>query len=196
MANYMNKNNSTNSNTTNNINKEENIMGKINLISKKANKSTVEIVKGVYNGGTQVEYIVVDGINMGVVGYANDSDKEAAIAAINQVIESTDKHGYELCMEIMNVMKTAAAMQEHGDNPNDTEEVEIDGVPTIINYKTRKAMIGIENSLREIANLDDIKCALPNEGIKALLAERCKTWIAQNVGNNNYEDDYDEEEDY
>ena len=104
-------------------------------------------------------------------------------------------------MEIMNACMTGAAMTEEGIEAKDSEELEIEGIPVIINYEVQKAYIGVNKSLEAVASLEDLDTELPEVAVKALLVERAKARIkemqeeAARALEEAY-DEYDPEEDY
>jgi len=153
-------------------------------------KSTVELIAETNAQGVTMEYLAIDGQKIGTMGYTSQKDRQAALDFVQRIVDNSDKTGMALYMEIMETAMTGAAMTETGIAAKESEEVEIDGVPLIINYTEKKSYIGINAELKDIANLDDLTCELPEEAIKALLVERSKTWIAENM-NSSDEDDMD-----
>lgn len=172
------KNVIANNNTT--AVEKENKMNNISNITKNipAKKTTIEIIAETNRDGVSIEYLAIDGVKIGTMGYTSQADKEAAIRFIQRIVDNSDNTGYALYNEIMQACMTGAAMAEEGIEAYESEEVEIDGVPIIINYQAQKAYIGVNTELEAIANLEDLDCTLPAEAAKALLVERCKTWIA------------------
>ena len=173
--------NTTINNTKNNIANEEKEIKNMSNITKNvpAKKTTVEIIAETNRDGVTLEYLAIDGVKIGTMGYTSQADKEAAIRFIQRIVDNSDNTGYALYNEIMQACMTGAAMTEEGIEAYDSEEVEIDGVPIIINYQAQKAYIGVNTELQVIADLEDLDCKLPSEAVKALLVERCKTWIAE-----------------
>lgn len=201
MTTYTTKNNTTNTSAVEKENKE---MKNISNITKTvtAPKTTVELIQETNAAGVTLEYLAIDGVKIGTMGYTSQKDKEAAIKFVQRIVDNSQNTGYALYNEIMQTCMTGAAMTEEGIEAKDSEEVEIDGVPIIINYEAQKAYIGINNSLEAIADLADLDCDLPAEAVKALLVERCKTALAEmkkaqeeEYGpyyDEEYEDDYDD----
>lgn len=201
MTTYTTKNNTT-ANTS--AVEKENKMKNISNITKTvtAHKTTVELIQETNAAGVTLEYLAIDGVKIGTMGYTSQKDKEAAIKFVQRIVDNSQNTGYALYNEIMQTCMTGAAMTEEGIEAKDSEEIEIDGVPVIINYEAQKAYIGINNSLEAIADLEDLDCDLPAEAVKALLVERSKTAIAEmkkaqeeEYGpyyDEEYEDDYDD----
>ena len=201
MTTYTTKNNTT-ANTS--AVEKENKMKNISNITKTviAPKTTVQLIQETNAAGVTLEYLAIDGVKIGTMGYTSQKDKEAAIKFVQRIVDNSQNTGYALYNEIMQTCMTGAAMTEEGIEAKDSEEVEIDGVPIIINYEAQKAYIGIDKSLEAIADLEDLDCELPAEAVKALLVERSKTAIAEmkkaqeeEYGpyyDEEYEDDYDD----
>ena len=160
-------------------------------------KTTVQLIAETNRDGVTMERISIDGVKIGTMGYTSQKDKEAALRLIQRVVDNSENTGYALYSEIMNTCMTGAALQDEGIEARTSEEVEIDGVPVIINYEAEKAYIGVNLELKAIADLEDLDCALPPEAVKALLVERSKTKIAEMKAEaeeepDYYEDEYDE----
>lgn len=201
---YTTKNNTTINNTAAKEAKENKEMKNISNITKTvtAPKTTVELIQETNAAGVTLEYLAIDGVKIGTMGYTSQKDKEAAIKFVQRIVDNSQNTGYALYNEIMQTCMTGAAMTEEGIEAKDSEEIEIDNVPVIINYEAQKAYIGINNSLEAIADLEDLDCELPAEAVKALLVERSKTAIAEmkkaqeeEYGpyyDEEYEDDYDD----
>lgn len=122
-------------------------------------------------------------------GYVTESDKRGCMKLIEEAIVATQGNIWKAKEYIMN----AVVMAANEVKPTDTAEA--DGVEILIDYENRKAY----ETTTEIANLDDIKCDLPEEAIKALLVERAKNAIKERreAEERTYVDlDYDDEDDY
>lgn len=151
-----------------------------NITKTNTKKSTVELVAEVNANGTTMEFISIDGVKIGTMGYSSQKDKEAALKVIQTIVDNSENTGPALYAEIMDVCMTAGAMTEEGIEAKDSEEVEVDGVPVIINYELKKAyMPGEDLSLQEVANLEDLTCKMPEEAVKALLIERVKVALLE-----------------
>ena len=202
MTTYTTKNSTTINNTS--AVEKENKMKNISNITKTvtAPKTTVQLIQETNAAGVTLEYLAIDGVKIGTMGYTSQKDKEAAIKFVQRIVDNSQNTGYALYNDIMQTCMTGAAMTEEGIEAKDSEEIEIDDVPVIINYEAQKAYIGINNSLEAIADLEDLDCDLPAEAVKALLVERSKTAIAEmrkaqeeEYGpyyDEEYEDDYDD----
>lgn len=164
-------------------------------------KTTVELIADTTKDGVTMEWISIDGVKIGTMGYANKRDKELALRLIQRVVDNSENTGYALYREIMETCMTGAAMAEEGISALESEEVVVDDVPVIINYEAQKAYIGVDNALEVVADLEDLDAELPSVAIKALLTERAKTRIKE-MREEAYEalkeayDEYDPDEDY
>jgi len=197
-------NNTTNTNITKKNaveGKEERTMENIANITKTviAPKTTVELIRETNAAGVTLEYLAIDGVKIGTMGYTSQKDREAAIKFVQRIVDNSQNTGYALYSEIMEACMTGAAMTEEGIEAKDSEEIEIEGVPVIINYAVQKAYIGVDKSLEVIADLEDLDVELPEVAVKALLEERAKTRIKEMLeeATTEYGDYYDDEdEDY
>ena len=142
-----------------------------NITKKNIRKSMVEIVKSIRQN-TEVEILKIDGIECGIMGYANEADKQAGIAVIQQIVDNSDKRGYALAMEVMKTM-TVAGLQKEAGIPADAkpETIKINGEDMNILYD--KKAIYNSNLTKEVANCNDL-LDMPNEAVKAVLVERAK----------------------
>ena len=142
-----------------------------NITKNNTRKSMVEIVKSIRQN-TEVEILKIDGIECGIMGYANEKDKQAGIAAIQQIVDNSDKRGYALAYEVMNIMMVAGYQNEAGVPADATPEtVEVNGKPMNILYD--KKAIYNSDMTAEIANCNDLP-DMPKEAVKAVLIERAK----------------------
>ena len=120
-------------------------------------KTTVELVAETNRDGVTMEYISIDGVKIGTMGYTSQKDKDAALRLIQRVVDNSENTDYALYREIMETCMTGAAMTEEGIQAAESEEVEIEGVPIIINYEVQKAYIGVNQELKAIADLESHK---------------------------------------
>ena len=137
-------------------------MAEINVV-----KNAVEIRSELKKNGTKIEYIVVDGQKIGILGSVNEADRAAAIDAINKAYIAS---GGNIIKMIVN-LSTIANIEERNIDPN--EMIEVEGKDIIISYSNAKAYT---MSGDMIANCDDLP-DMPKEAIKAVLIERVKNVI-------------------
>ena len=128
------------------------------------NKNAVEIRSELKANGTKVEYIVINGQKIGIMGSVNEADRAAALKVLQDAYVASNGD----IMEMMCNLNTIATIEEKAIEPD--EMVEICGVDVMLSYTNRKAytMDG-----EEIANCDDIT-AMPKEATKALLIARAE----------------------
>lgn len=169
-------------------------MANININTKKS-LNRVQLMK---ENNTNLEYLYIDGIKCGCMGSVNDRDREAGLAAIQRIVDNSDKTGMALVMEVMAQVQFEASMNEKEINPDEVLEVKIDGItyPCVLSYE-KKALF--DEAGDEICNTRDIDCELDERALKALLEARAINAIRNDNENkcNDYEDeDEDCEEDY
>lgn len=164
-------------------------MANININTKKS-LNRVQIMK---ENDTNLEYLYIDNIRVGVMGSVNDHDREKAIAAIQRMVDNSNKTGMALVMEIMLQSQFEASMNEKGINPDEVLEVKVDGItyPCVLSYE-KKALF--DEAGEEICNTRDIDCELDERALKALLEARAINALRKDLANK-YDDCEDEEED-
>ena len=128
------------------------------------NKNAVEIRSELKANGTKVEYIVINGQKIGIMGSVNEADRAAALKTMQDAYVASNGD----IMEMMYNLNTIATIEEKAIEPD--EMVEICGVDVMLSYTNRKAytMDG-----EEITNCNDI-IAMPKEATKALLIARAE----------------------
>ena len=143
-------------------------------------KNAVEIRAELQANGTKVEYIIVNGQKLGILGTTGEKDKQNAIKAIQTALDSSNGNIYEM----MQKLNTIATIEENEIDPD--EQIEVNGVDIIISYsaKTAYTMDG-----EEIANCTDLP-DMPNEAIKAVLVARAETTIAERYDEEDYYDEW------
>lgn len=159
-------------------------------INTKKSLNRVQIMK---ENDTNLEYLYIDNIRVGVMGSVNDHDREKAIAAIQRMVDNSNKTGMALVMEIMLQSQFEASMNEKGINPDEILEVKVDGItyPCVLSYE-KKALF--DEAGEEICNARDIDCELDERALKALLEARAVNAI-RNDNESKYNDYEDEDED-
>lgn len=164
-------------------------MANININTKKS-LNRVQIMK---ENDTNLEYLYIDNIRVGVMGSVNGHDREKAIAAIQRMVDNSNKTGMALVMEIMLQSQFEASMNEKGINPDEVLEVKIDGItyPCVLSYE-KKALF--DEAGEEICNTRDIDCELDERALKALLEARAINALRKDLASK-YDDCEDEDED-
>lgn len=159
-------------------------------INTKKSLNRVQIMK---ENDTNLEYLYIDNIRVGVMGSVNDHDREKALAAIQRMVDNSNKTGMALVMEIMLQSQFEASMNEKEINPDEVLEVKVDGItyPCILSYE-KKALF--DEAGEEICNTRDIDCELDERALKALLEARAINALRKNLASK-YDDCEDEDED-
>lgn len=137
-------------------------MANINKTNTK--KNAVEICKELVANGTTIEYIVINGQKVGILGSVSEKDRQRAIDAIQTALDASDGNIYET----MSKLSTIATMQENNIDPD--EMVEICGTEIIISYDARAAYTTDGD---EIANCDGLP-SMPYEAVKAVLIAKAE----------------------
>jgi hypothetical protein len=127
-----------------------------------ATKNAVEIRTELNSNGTKIEYIIVNGQKLGILGSANEKDRANAIKAIQSALDASNGDIYEM----MSKLNTIATIEENEIEPD--EIIEVNGQEVIISYAS-KAAYSLEGE--EIVNCADLP-DMPNEAIKAVLEAR------------------------
>ena len=143
-------------------------------------KNAVEIRAELQENGTTIEYIIIDGQKVGILGSTSKKDKQDAIKAIQTALDASDGNIYEM----MQKLSTIATIEEKEIEPD--EMIEIDGEEIIISYESRAAYT---TDGEEIANCTDLP-EMPNEAIKAVLMARIAVLNSERENNNYYGDEY------
>ena len=145
-------------------------------------KNAVEIRTELKANGTSIEYIVINGQKVGMLGSTSEKDKQNAIKAIQTALDASNGNIYEM----MQKLSTIATIEEKEIEPD--EMIEIGGVQVIISYGAKTAYT---TDGEEIANCTDLP-DMPSEAIKAVLVARIETVIAEReVEDDYYDDEYD-----
>ena len=128
-------------------------------------KNALEIRKELQKNGTTIEYIVVNGQKIGMLGSSTEKDRENAMKAIQTALDSSDGNIYEM----MQKLNTIATIEEKEIKPD--EMIKVCGVDIIISYEAKTAYT---TNGEEITNCTDLP-DMPNEAIKAVLIARAET---------------------
>lgn len=131
------------------------------------NKNALEIRSELKANGTTIEYIVINGQKIGLLGSVTKTDREAALKAIQEAYIASNGD----IMEMMQKLATIATIEEKGIEPD--EMVEVNGIEVIISYKNAAAYTV---NGEEIVNCADLP-SMPAEAIKAVLVARMEAII-------------------
>lgn len=154
----------------------------MNITTTNTKKNAVEIRTELAKNGTKIEYIVVNGKKLGILGSANANDRAKAIKTIQTALDASNGNIYEM----MQKLSTIANIEEH-EIPAD-EMIKVDGIDVIISYSNKA---GYTTDGEEIANCRELP-DMPNEAIKAVLEARIKVVNAERAS----DDEYDEDEEW
>lgn len=125
-------------------------------------KNAVEIRAELAANGTKLEYIVIDGQKVGILGSTSEKDKQNAIKAIQTALDASNGNIYEM----MQKLETIAIIEEKEIKPD--EMIEVAGEEIIISYEAKAAYT---TDGEEIVNCTDLP-DMPDEAIKAVLVAR------------------------
>ena len=139
-----------------------------NINTTDTTKNAVEIRAELGKNGTTIEYIVVNGQKLGILGSTGEKDKQNAIKAIQTALDASNGDIYEM----MAKLSTIATIEENDLNPD--EMVEVCGTDVIISYANRAAYTA---DGEEIAVCDDLPI-MPYEAVKAVLIARAETALS------------------
>lgn len=139
-------------------------------------KNAVEIRKELKANGTSIEYIVIDGQKVGMLGTTSEKDKQNALKAIQTALDSSNGNVYEM----MQKLNTIAIIEENEISPD--EMIEVCGLDIMISYADKKAY---DCCGKEIASCDDLP-DMPNEAVKAVLVARVEALYANRTNDNYY----------
>lgn len=156
-----------------------------NITTTNTRRNAVEIRSELAKNGTTIEYIVINGQKVGILGSTSVKDKENAIRAIQTALDASNGNIYEMVQKL----STIATIEEKDIEPD--EMIEVAGVQYIVSYNNAAAYT-LDGE--EIVNCRDIP-PMPREGIKAILEARINVVNAERRA---YDDEWecDDEDDY
>lgn len=106
-------------------------------------------------------------------GYVSEADKEAGLRLLSEALRATNGDIPKAMSYMYSAVQTAA------NDIKADEAVDVDGTEVVISYAEKAAYIGTSLA----AKLDDINCELPNEAVKAMLIDRVRLQLAEDVIN-------------
>lgn len=133
-----------------------------NITTTNTSKNAVEIRAELQKNGTTIEYIVVNGQKLGVLGSTGEQDKQNAIRAIQTALDSSNGNIYEM----MSKLNTIATIEEHEIDAD--EMIKVRGRDVIISYANKTAYTINGEELVNCRDLPD----MPKEATKAVLVAR------------------------
>ena len=156
------------------------------------NKKSLNRVQLMKENNSNLEFLYIDEIKVGAMGSVSDADREAGIAAIQRIVDNSDKKGVALIMEVMSQVNFEASMNENNIQPD--EQVRIEDEDCVISYQSKKIY---DMAGKELADASDMGDNIPKEAIREILKLRAHAKIhelnAEAETDLDYEDDYDEE---
>ena len=162
-------------------------MANINNTKKSLNR--VQLMK---ENNSNLEFLYIDGIKVGAMGSVSEADREAGIAAIQRIVDNSDKKGVALIMEVMSQVNFEASMNENHIQPD--EQVRIEDEDCVISYQSKKIY---DMAGKELADASDMGDNIPKEAIREILKLRALAKIhelnAEAETDLDYEDDYEDE---
>lgn len=133
-----------------------------NINTTETRKNAVEIYQELAANGTVIEFIVVNGQKVGILGSVSDKDRQRAIDAIQKALDASNGNVYEM----MKKLQTVATMHENDIEPD--EMVTVCDRDIIISYSERAAYT---TDGTKVADCDGLP-VMPYEAVKALLIAR------------------------
>ena len=164
-------------------------MANINNTKKSLNR--VQLMK---ENNSNLEFLYIDGIKVGAMGSVSEADREAGIAAIQRIVDNSNKKGMALVMEVMSQVNFEASMNENNIQPD--EQVRIEDEDCVISYQSKKIY---DMAGKELADASDMGDNIPKEAIREILKLRALAKIHEleemedEDDTEDYEDDDDEE---
>lgn len=138
-----------------------------NINNSKKSLNRVALMK---ENNSNLEFLYIDGIKVGAMGSVSDADREAGIKVIQRIVDSSNKKGMALVMEVMSQVNFEASMNENNIQPD--EQVRIEDKDCVISYKSKKIY---DMAGKELASASDIGDNTPKEAIREILKLRTQT---------------------
>jgi hypothetical protein len=154
----------------------------MNINTTNNTKNAVEISTELAKNGTKIEYIVINGQKVGILGSANANDRSKAIKAIQTALDASNGDVYEM----MAKLQTIATIEEHEIAAD--EMIDINGVDIIVSYASKAAYTTDGAELVNCTDLPD----MPNEAIKAVLVARAQVALADRASDDIDADEWDD----
>ena len=153
-----------------------------NITTTNTSKNAVEIRAELQKNGTTIEYIVVNGQKLGVLGSTGEQDKQNAIKAIQTALDASNGNIYEM----MSKLQTIATIEEKEIDAD--EMIKVDGYDVIISYANKTAYTINGKEIADCRDLPD----MPKEAIRAILEAKVKVVNAER----RIDEEYDEDEEW
>lgn len=153
------------------------------------NKKSLNRVQLIKENNSNLEFLYIDGIKVGAMGYVSDADREAGVAVIQRIVDNSNKKGLNLVFEVMSQMNFEASMNENHIIPD--ELVRIEDEDCVISYQSKKIY---DMGGEELADASDMGDNIPKEAIREILRLRAQTKIRELEEMDDTEDYEDEGE--
>ena len=138
------------------------------------NKKSLNRVQLMKENNSNLEFLYIDGIKVGAMGYVSDADREAGVAVIQRIVDNSNKKGLNLVFEVMSQMNFEASMNENHIIPD--ELVRIEDKDCVISYQSKKIY---DMGGEELADASDMGDNIPKEAIREILRLRAQTKIRE-----------------
>ena len=159
-----------------------------NINNSKKSLNRVALMK---ENNSNLEFLYIDGIKVGAMGSVSDADREAGIKVIQRIVDSSNKKGMALVMEVMSQVNFEASMNENNIQPD--EQVRIEDKDCVISYQSKKIY---DMAGKELADASDIGDNTPKEAIREILKLRAQAKLHKleemEDDTEDYEDDDEE----
>lgn len=151
-----------------------------NINNSKKSLNRVALMK---ENNSNLEFLYIDGIKVGAMGSVSDADRDAGIAVIQRIVDSSNKKGMALVFEVMSQVNFEASMNENHIVPD--EQVKIKDKDCVISYQSKKIY---DMAGKELADASDIGDNTPKEAIREILKLRAQAKLHK-LEEMEYEDD-------
>lgn len=152
------------------------------------NKDSLNRVALMKKNNSNLEFLYIDGINVGCMSSVNKHDRETGLAVIQRIVDNSEKKGMALVIEVMSQVIFEASMNENHIQPD--EQVRIEDEDYIISYQSKKIYDMAGNELADASDMED---NIPKEAIREILKLRAQAKIHELEEMDEEEDEYDDE---
>jgi hypothetical protein len=140
----------------------------MNINTTNTSKNAVEIRTEFAKNNTKIEYIVINGQKVGILGSVNANDRAKAIKTIQTALDASNGDIFEMVAKL----QTIATIEEHEIAAD--EMIEVNGEDVIISYASKAAYLTNGEEIVNCRELPD----MPNEAVKAVLEARILAILA------------------
>ena len=158
-----------------------------NINNSKKSLNRVALMK---ENNSNLQFLYIDGIKVGAMGSVSDADREAGIKVIQRIVDSSNKKGMALVMEVMSQVNFEASMNENNIQPD--EQVRIEDKDCVISYQSKKIY---DMTGQELADASDIGDNTPKEAIREILKLRAQANLHKLEEMEDDTEDYEDNDD-